>query len=146
MIDFYKCKCGEELDLKGSPHECPGSPVERIAALESEVAGLKKTVDLLCAAKTADVAAVIQRFMDRFGADMPQSPNESRSEQTHPCFRENPTHGVSMGDDGLVVWSADEGVWPYDDETAYCTVCHKDHAANKGEQMCGGPGTWFRKG
>lgn len=120
MIDFYKCKCGEELDLKGSPHECPGSPVERIAALESEVAGLKKTVDLLCAAKTADVAAVIQRFMDRFGADMPQSPSSKAA--------------------------LEEGVWPYDDETAYCTVCHKDHAANKGEKMCGGPGTWFRKG
>jgi len=41
MSDFYTCKCGEVLD-DHCPHTCPGTPEERIAALETEVARLKK--------------------------------------------------------------------------------------------------------
>ena len=39
MTTFFTCRCGEVLDDK-SPHTCPGTPTERIAALESEVARL----------------------------------------------------------------------------------------------------------
>ena len=42
MSEHYTCECGERVDPKGSHHYCPGTPDERIAALESEVARLKK--------------------------------------------------------------------------------------------------------
>ena len=46
MTTFFTCRCGEVLDDK-SPHHCPGTPAERIAALESEVARLKKSGAIL---------------------------------------------------------------------------------------------------
>lgn len=32
-------------------------------------------------------------------------------------------------------------IWPTD-ALVYCKPCHKTHAAQAGEKMCGGPGSW----
>lgn len=49
MTDFYRCrKCGDEYD-RHADHEayCPGSPAERIEALEAEIAELRTVVAAL---------------------------------------------------------------------------------------------------
>ena len=51
MTTFFTCRCGEVLDDK-SPHHCPGTPAERIAALESEVARLRKIAVVLLSGAT----------------------------------------------------------------------------------------------
>lgn len=51
MTTFFTCRCGEVLDDK-SPHHCPGTPAERTAALESDVAQLKKIVVVLLSGAT----------------------------------------------------------------------------------------------
>jgi hypothetical protein len=40
------------------------------------------------------------------------------------------------------VTPADPGIWQ-SDSIPYCKVCHKTHAAVRGEKMCGGPGSWI---
>jgi hypothetical protein len=35
-------------------------------------------------------------------------------------------------------------IWPID-ALVYCKVCHKTHAAQAGEKMCGGPGSWIQE-
>ncbi len=52
MGDHYTCECGERVDPKGSHHYCPGTPDERIAALESDVERLKKIVVVLLSGAT----------------------------------------------------------------------------------------------
>ena len=51
MSDFYTCKCGEVLDYH-CQHTCPGTPAERISALESDVERLKKIVVVLLSGAT----------------------------------------------------------------------------------------------
>lgn len=45
MIDHYTCEeCGESVDPKGTPHQCPGSDSDRIYDLERRVAELEEFV------------------------------------------------------------------------------------------------------
>lgn len=52
MSENYTCECGERVDPKGSPHYCPGTPNERIDALERDVATLKRIVAVLLTGQT----------------------------------------------------------------------------------------------
>jgi hypothetical protein len=47
MSEHYTCDCGEVVDPKGTPHECPGTPNDRLGRVESDVEDLESEVDRL---------------------------------------------------------------------------------------------------
>jgi hypothetical protein len=42
MAENYTCECGERVDPKGSFHQCPGAPNDRLDCLEADVESLQE--------------------------------------------------------------------------------------------------------
>ena len=67
MSSPYTCECGERVDPKGTPHDCPGTPSERIEELEERVRELRLIVKFLAGhALTVAERVAAQEALDSF--------------------------------------------------------------------------------